>query len=490
MDKFKPDDQQYRREFIADLNNMTMKEGADPEIFLAEVQDLANKLHYLGEGVSDARLADIVLQGLPPLYDELHLMADMDSGFTFAKIEQTTRNMGDLYFGDDSDSDSDSSIDSGDDGDTEGSDAEMDTDLIEPDGCERRPPDGKDRQLRSKGPLTDTTSRDLSAKQRRALRQLALTVSSNATSPFVPPASIPTRNTFKQAIQSPFRANQRTLLCIAASKELHVERLDVKTAFLNAPVEENVWVYQAPGFEENDPATGKTQGHGYIKVSQGNYVKSILRKFDFHESNPAPTPGTGRPLAWKPNGAVYLDKSGTKKYQEQAGTLMYMVNTTRWDIAHAVLGLTKGMAAPTEEHLVAAKKGSSLPRGTPDLPTVYHKGPLELVGFNDSVFAGELESRLSCTGFFFMLGRGVISSASVLQKTIAQSTTEAELIALNGASQEEGIYLLNRLRELGVDIDKFKLFSDAMTVNRTPGAGGALGVALREGCGIGSVALS
>eukprot|EP00903_Cladosiphon_okamuranus_P022594 g20789.t1 len=196
---------------------------------------------------------------------------------------------------------------------------------------------------------------------------------------------------------------------------------------------------------------------GYIKVSQGNYVNSISSKFDFHESNPAPTPGTGKPLARNPDGAVYLDK----RHQELVGTLMYMVKTTRWDIAHAVLDLTRGMAAPTEEHLVADKRVLRYLRGTPDLPTVYQKGPLELVGFTDSDFAGELESRRSSTGFLFMLGGGVISSASVLQKTIAQSTTEAELIGLHGTSQE-GIYLLNLLRELGVDIDKFKLFTDAM----------------------------
>eukprot|EP00752_Nemacystus_decipiens_P002405 g2268.t1 len=93
IDKFQPDDQEYRRELIAELNSISMKEGTDPDIFLAEVQDLANKLEYLGEGVSEARLADIVLQGLPPSYDQLRLMADMDSGFTFAKIERTARNM-------------------------------------------------------------------------------------------------------------------------------------------------------------------------------------------------------------------------------------------------------------------------------------------------------------------------------------------------------------------------------------------------------------
>lgn len=35
-----------------------------------------------------------------------------------------------------------------------------------------------------------------------------------------------------------------------------MEHLEVKTAFLNAPEEENVWVVQVPGFEETDPHTG------------------------------------------------------------------------------------------------------------------------------------------------------------------------------------------------------------------------------------------
>eukprot|EP00903_Cladosiphon_okamuranus_P021804 g20048.t1 len=218
-----------------------------------------------------------------------------------------------------------------------------------------------------------------------------------------------------------------TLLRVAASDGLHLRHLDVKTAFLNAPVEEDLWVYQAPDFEENDPAViGKTQ-----------------------------------PLARNPHGAVYL-KSGTQKYQKVVGMLMYMVNTTRWDIAYGVLGLTRGMAAPTEEYLVAARRVLHYLPGTPDLRKVYHKGQLELVGFTDSDFAGELESRRSCTSFLFVLSGGVISAASVPRKTIALSTTEAELIALHGASQE-GIYHLNLLRGLGMDIDKFKHFSDAMS---------------------------
>ncbi|CAM9840907.1 unnamed protein product, partial [Hapterophycus canaliculatus] len=204
------------------------------------------------------------------------------------------------------------------------------------------------------------------------------------------------------------------------------------------------------------------QGDGYIKVFQGNYVNSVLRKFDFHKSNPAPTPGVGKSLSRNPEEAVYLDKNGIKRYQEIVGTLAYLVNTTRWDIGYSVLELNRGMAAPTETHMVAAKRVLRYLHGTPDLPTVYRKEPLELVGFTDSDFAGDLESRRSCTGFLYILGGGVISSAAALQKTIAQSTTEAELIALHMASQE-GVYLLNLLKELGVDIDQFKLHSDAMS---------------------------
>ena len=93
MDKFQSNDQQYRRDLISDSNNMSKKEGGDPDIFLVEVRDVVNKPYSLGKGVSDARPFDIVLQGLPPSYNHLHLTADMESGFTLKKIEQTAQNM-------------------------------------------------------------------------------------------------------------------------------------------------------------------------------------------------------------------------------------------------------------------------------------------------------------------------------------------------------------------------------------------------------------
>lgn len=556
------------------------------------------------------------------VYHDSDAPPDSDSGGNINGINNGNDNQ-DIYNGND-------------DQDSKTADSNVDSDSDDESPIE---PDGHDRRLRSRGSdLLSAPHEELSAKQRRALRQLAFSVTSNATSPLVPPASIPTPNTFRQAMQSPFAgkwkaamekellslqehevadlvsvdtlprgaspvgsrwvfkvkpdgtfkarlvvqgfgqrhgidcggtfapvcriSSQRTLLCIAASKGLHVEHLDVKTAFLNAPVEEDVWVQQAPGFEETHPETGKPQvlklrkslyglrqsprnwnstfaraiesigfspifsdpcvyvygsgdtyvvlsiyvddvlllgvnpttvktvreqlmskfsmtnlgaaslvlgmeikqGDGYIKVSQGNYVEAVLQRFDFHDANPAPTPGTGKAIGRNPKDTVFLSKDGIKRYQEIVGSLMYLVNTSRWDIGFAVLNLTRGMAAPTETHMAAAKRVLRYLRGNPDLPTIYRKGSLELTGFTDSDFAGDEETRRSCTGFLFMLGGGVISSAAVLQKTISQSTTEAELIALHSASQE-GVYLLNLLRELGVDIAtvEVKLLSDSMS---------------------------
>ncbi|CAN0304179.1 unnamed protein product [Pylaiella littoralis] len=74
---------------------------------------------------------------------------------------------------------------------------------------------------------------------------------------------------------------------------------------------------------------------------------------------------------------------------------MYLVNTTRWDISYAVMILTRGMAAPTDQHMVAAKRVLRYLWGTPDLPTVHRKGDMTLQGFTDSDFAADDDTRRS-----------------------------------------------------------------------------------------------
>lgn len=118
------------------------------------------------------------------------------------------------------------------------------------------------------------------------------------------------------------------------------------------------------------------------------------------------------------------------------------------------------MSATTEDRIVAAEPILRDLRRAQDLPTVYHKGQLLLTGFK--------KNSLSCTGFTFLLGGGVISSAAVLQKLVAQSSEGAELIALHAASHE-GAYNHESVREEwgGVQIATFKLQSDSESALRT-----------------------
>jgi ATP-binding cassette subfamily B (MDR/TAP) protein 1 len=42
----------------------------------------------------------------------------------------------------------------------------------------------------------------------------------------------------------------RTLLSLVATKDLELKQVDVKTAFLNGVLEEEIYMVQPPGFEE------------------------------------------------------------------------------------------------------------------------------------------------------------------------------------------------------------------------------------------------
>ena len=108
------------------------------------------------------------------------------------------------------------------------------------------------------------------------------------------------------------------------------------------------------------------------------------------------------------------------------------------------------MSKPISGHMIAAKRILRYLRGVPDLRITYSRnGNKELLGYSDSSYAtGDPERSRSTTSTMFFLSGGLVHFSSQLQKLVAQSTNEAELIALNSCAKS-GIYLLGVLQELG-----------------------------------------
>jgi len=123
------------------------------------------------------------------------------------------------------------------------------------------------------------------------------------------------------------------------------------------------------------------------------------------------------------------------------GSLMYAMVCTRPDIAHAVGVLSRFMSKPGKEHWTAVKQVFRYLRGTSDYGLCYQGRPgldtvLDIHGFVDADWAGDLDQRRFTSGYVFNLFGGVVSWMSKKQSIVALSTTEAEYMAATHASKE------------------------------------------------------
>ncbi|XP_047264046.1 secreted RxLR effector protein 161-like [Capsicum annuum] len=95
------------------------------------------------------------------------------------------------------------------------------------------------------------------------------------------------------------------------------------------------------------------------------------------------------------------------------------------------------MHNPKKHHIEAVQRILRYVISTINYGLLYEKGEeCELVGYCDSDYGGDHDTRRSTTGFVFMLGAGAISWCSKRQPTVSLSTTEAKYRAAAVAAQE------------------------------------------------------
>nr|GEV46543.1 copia protein [Tanacetum cinerariifolium] len=165
----------------------------------------------------------------------------------------------------------------------------------------------------------------------------------------------------------------------AVNKNMIIYQMDVKTAFLNGELKEEVYISQPEGFVDPDHPT-----HVYC-------LKKALYGLKINTSDPVDTPMVDRSkLDDDPLGIMVVQTW----FQGMVGSLMY---------------------------LTASR---------PDL--VFTETTMVLTVYADADHAGCQDTRRSTSGSAQFLGEKLVSWSSKKQKGTAISTTEAEYIAMSG----------------------------------------------------------
>ena len=161
-------------------------------------------------------------------------------------------------------------------------------------------------------------------------------------------------------------------------------------------------------------------------VSQGKYIKDMLKKFDMNESKAISTPmGTNRNLDSDASGNM-VDQ---KLYHSMIGSLLY-VTISRPNIMFSVCMCARFQASPRESHLKATKRILRYLKHIQYVRLWYPKGSnFKLIGYSDPDYAGCKVERKSTSGICQLLGRSLVSWSSKNQNSVALSTAKAEYIS-------------------------------------------------------------
>ena len=178
---------------------------------------------------------------------------------------------------------------------------------------------------------------------------------------------------------------------------------------------------------------------GLLHLNQTRYAEKVLERFGMENSSPAATPMQAQ-ISISDTETEAIDST---LYRKAIGSLMYLAVGTRPDIAFAVGRLAQFVETPTKSLWVAVKRVLRYISGTRSLGVLYRASkPLSPVGYSDSDWGGCTINRKSTSGYVFMMAGAAVSWKSHKQSCVAQSSSEAEYMALS-AAVKEAIWLSN-----------------------------------------------
>ncbi|GJX94510.1 retrovirus-related pol polyprotein from transposon TNT 1-94 [Tanacetum coccineum] len=299
----------------------------------------------------------------------------------------------------------------------------------------------------------------------------------------------------------------RILLAYACALDFKLFQMDVKNAFLNGFINEEVYVAQPLGFIDfkkpdyvyklKKALYGLKQApkawydrlkaflikHEYkmgmfemsmmgelnfflglqiqqmedgIFFNQSKYIKEMLKKFGLEDSKPMKTLMSSDTKLMKDEECESVDST---KYRGMIDSLLYLM-ASRPDIMFSVCLCARFQEAPKTSHLEAVKRIFRYIKGTTHLGLWYPKGSgIETIVYADSDHAGDYVDRKSTSGICTFVGCCLTSWFSKKQTALAISTTKAEYVSARKACQQ-ALWMKQALIDYDVRLNDVPIMCD------------------------------
>ena len=192
--------------------------------------------------------------------------------------------------------------------------------------------------------------------------------------------------------------------------------------------------------------------NGNVYFHQQKYAHSLVQKYlvrdnsdkQMHGNLPLPVGFVFRSIdseyATHPDEKTPCDR---QIYMQIVGSLLYLANITRPDIAYAVNQLCRYTHNPSKRHYQATQYILRYINSTSHYSLVYTpSNTSDLTAYCDASHTSCPDTFRSCTGYVFTIAGGAVAWQSHMQKTVSLSTAESEIMSILDCGKT-GLWLQN-----------------------------------------------
>nr|GEZ57135.1 retrovirus-related Pol polyprotein from transposon TNT 1-94 [Tanacetum cinerariifolium] len=242
----------------------------------------------------------------------------------------------------------------------------------------------------------------------------------------------------------------RIFITNAASRNMTVYQMDVKTAFLNGELKEEVYVSQPEGFVDPDHPT-----HVY-RLKKALYGLKQAPRAWMDSCDSIDTPMVDRLKLDEDLSRIPVDQT---RFRSMVGSLIYLT-ASRPDLVSAVCMCARYQAKPIKKHLEALKRVFRYLKGTINWGLWNSKDTaMALTAYADADHASCQDTTRSTSESAQFLGDKLVSWSFKKQQSTAISSTEAEYIAMSGCCAQI-LRMRSQLTDYGFDFNKIPLYGD------------------------------